>query len=344
MTSNLPSRWQEILRREAADNVGQVLAQARNQPPPRRLPRWTVPAAAVAVGSFSLLNLLGSSEAKSGGSVPFDRSAVISTRTAGLGANAEDLAPAKKAIDATPTTAPTPAPTPPALELPARKRLAPSTPKPARRSSDYEKRQIAEKPPEPEPTPATPEPPPVTLPPKPPPVVVNVGTRLQAILTDPVITGAALAPATAKLAADFFVGDRLVIPEGTPLVGEGFATQQDDRVQVVFSAFVREGKTLQFEGWALQNSEMGIAGKLIRKGSKVKSGSGTVLGAAASALTFGLAGAAGGPAGAAFSNLGSTVGSDLNRLGRDWRLSDKAVRVEAGVPIIVYVRRDLTIE
>jgi hypothetical protein len=45
MKSTLPSRWQEILRREAADNVGTVLAQAREQPEARRLPRWTVPAA-----------------------------------------------------------------------------------------------------------------------------------------------------------------------------------------------------------------------------------------------------------------------------------------------------------
>jgi hypothetical protein len=334
MTSNLPSRWQEILRREAAENVGHVLAQARGQAEPRRIPRWTAPAVAVALGMFFVMNLLGNSEAKTRGTVPFDRSAVISTRTAGLGASAEDLAPAHKK----PASPPSPVANPTPMQIldspPARKRVTPikaSTPAPQPSAK-------------PEPSPAPTETPVVTLPVKPPPVTINVGTRLQAILTEPVITGAALAPATAKIGADVFVGDRLVIPEGTALVGEGFATQQDDRVQVVFSAFVREGKTLQFEGWALQNSEMGISGKLVRKGSKVKSGSGTVLGAAASALTFGLAGAAGGPAGAALSNLGSTVGSDLNRLGRDWRLSDKAVRVEAGVPIVVYVRRDLTIE
>ena len=47
MNSTLPSRWQEILRREAAENVGNVLAQAQDQPDPRRIPRWTVPALAV---------------------------------------------------------------------------------------------------------------------------------------------------------------------------------------------------------------------------------------------------------------------------------------------------------
>jgi type IV secretory pathway VirB10-like protein len=90
------------------------------------------------------------------------------------------------------------------------------------------------------------------MPEKPLPLVINVGTRIQAVLTDPVVTGAALAPATAKLANDVLVGDRVAIPAGTVLVGEGFATQQDDRAQVVFSAIVKDGKTLQFEGWALQ--------------------------------------------------------------------------------------------
>jgi hypothetical protein len=57
-----------------------------------------------------------------------------------------------------------------------------------------------------------------------------------------------------------------------------------------------------------------------------------------------LAGAASGPEGAALANLGNTAAQDLVGLGRDWRRSDKVLRVEAGVPITVYIRRDLTIE
>src|SRR6266568_3696963 len=91
MTSTLPSRWQEILRREAAANVGTVLAQARDQPDPRRVPRWTVPSLVVGLASASLLSVMGRTEPRGRGSVPFDRSTVISTRTAGLGASAEDL-------------------------------------------------------------------------------------------------------------------------------------------------------------------------------------------------------------------------------------------------------------
>jgi len=195
-------------------------------------------------------------------------------------------------------------------------------------------------PPEPQPSPSVSPSPPE----KPLPLVINMGTRLEAVLTDPVITGAALAPATAKLAKDIYVRDRLAIPAGTVLVGEGFATQQDDRAQVVFTAIVKDGKTIQFEGWALQEGETGIRAKMVRKGSKAKKGAGTVLGAAASALTFGLAGAASGPEGAALASLGNTAASDLIGLGRDWRRTDKVVRVEAGVPITVYIRRDLTVE
>jgi hypothetical protein len=103
MNSTLPSRWQEILRREAAENVGNVLAQAKDQPDPRRIPRWTVPALAVGLASVSLLSINGGTGATGKGSVPFDRSTVISTRTAGLGASAEDLAPRRE-----PSAAPDP--------------------------------------------------------------------------------------------------------------------------------------------------------------------------------------------------------------------------------------------
>jgi len=60
-------------------------------------------------------------------------------------------------------------------------------------------------------------------------------------------------------------------------------------------------------------------------------------------LTYGVAGALGGPEGAALASLGNTAAGDMMGLGRDWRRTDKVVRVEAGVPIVVYIRRDLTV-
>ena len=351
MNSALPSRWQEILRREAATNVGNVLAQAKEQPEPTRLPRWTLPAVVVTVASLAMLSLLGGTEARDRGSVPFDRATVLSTRTAGLGANAEDLAP--RATPAPITIPEVPEPTPSAVlaELDHKHAEERPTPPPVKPRKPREKcvgcdvpRPKAKRDVEPIVVAEAAPPPVIVIPEKPAPVIINVGTRLEALLSDPVITGAALAPATAQLAKDLVIGERLVMRQGTTLVGEAFATQTDDRAQIVFTAIVKDGKTLQFEGWALQQGEMGVRGKVIRKASKVKKGAGAVLGAAASALTFGLGGVNPGPESAALASLGNTAANDLIGVGRDWRRSDKGVRIAAGIPITVYIRRDISIE
>jgi type IV secretory pathway VirB10-like protein len=353
MNSTLPTRWQEILRREAAENVGNVLAQAQEQAPRHQVPRWTVPALAIGLASFSLFNMTGGTEAKGRGTVPFDRSTVVSTRTAGLGASAEDLAPrpapSSSPLDALVPVAVRPSPSPDALAVldrrppapPRRERTRGACPEcdarreAMRRAAELEAQEQARA--------AQPEPSPTSTP-KPPPLIVNVGTRVEAVLTDPVVTGIALAPATAKLVKDFYVADRIAIPAGTLLAGEAFSTQDDDRAQVVFTAIVKDGKTVQFEGWALQQGEAGVRGKVVRKASRAKKGAGSILGAAASALTFGAAGAVGGPEGAALASLGNTAAGDMVGVGRDWRRSDKVVRIEAGAPVTIYVRRDVTLE
>ena len=350
MTQNLPNRWQEILRREAAENVGTVLAQAKEQPGPRRLPRWALPLAVVLVASFAVFGLIDAGETRARGNVPFARSAVISTRTAGLGASAEDLAPrpaptlpppdfARLQPSAPPLQARPPQPRP---GLAPRKTTSPVCPEcEARRARMLAAERAAA---QPTPAPLVAPVPAPTPTPKPPPLVVNVGARFQAVLTDPVITGAAFAPANAKLTENVIVGDRVVLPAGTVLVGDAFATQEGDRAQVVFSAVIRDGKTQQLEGWVLQDGEMGVRGKVVRKGSKEKKGGATLLGAAATGLSFGLAGALPGPGGAALSSLGSSVATDMEGLRHDWRRSDKVVRVEAGTAVTVYLRRDLKLE
>src|SRR5207248_5452928 len=110
MTSTLPSRWQEILRREAAQNVTNVLAQARDHPEPARVPRWLVPGIVVVVASLFLLSMIRGGEARGAGSLPFDRSTMISTRTAGLGASAADLAPQRPDPSTAAAAAPLPVP------------------------------------------------------------------------------------------------------------------------------------------------------------------------------------------------------------------------------------------
>lgn len=346
MSSNLPNRWQEILRREAAENVGTVLAQAKDQQSPRRVPRWTVPVLVVAFASVSLLGVMDGTDARPSGAVPFDRSNVMSTRTAGLGASAEDLAPRPAPVLPTPPgfealAAPSPSP---AEELEVKPRRTNRSKRADKDCPDCDRRRAAMKLAETPPAELTVPQPLPTPTPKPVPLVINIGTRVDAVLTDPVVTGLALAPASARLATDVYVGERLALPAGTVLVGEGFATQEGDRAQVVFTAIVKEGKTIAFEGWALQNGEAGVRGKVVKKGSKMKKGAGSALGAAASALTFGLSGAVPGPEGVALSALGNTAAGDLMGLGREMRRSDKVVRVEAGATVTVYIRRDLTLE
>jgi hypothetical protein len=180
--------------------------------------------------------------------------------------------------------------------------------------------------------------------PTPAPVTINVGTRFEAILTHPLVTGAAIAPATARVASDVHVGERLVIAAGTLLVGEAFAIQHNDRAQVVFSALIKAGKTVPFEGWTLQDGEMGVRGKVLREGSKAKKGTSVMLGAAASALTFGLVGARSGMEGAVLSSVRGSAAGELSSISRDLQPSDKVLRVEADVRVTVYVRRDVTLE
>ena len=191
--------------------------------------------------------------------------------------------------------------------------------------------------------PETSEPPPrhaaaASPPPEPPAPTINVGTRFKAVLTDPVMTGVALAPATAKVAEDLSVGERVVLPAGTVLVGEAFATQEGDCVQVAFSSIVKDGKTHSLEGWALQDGEMGLRGRVIKKGSKGKKGAARILGAAATGLSVGLGGALPGAEGAALSTLGTSIASDIEGVGREWRISDKVVRVEAGAAVTICLR------
>src|SRR5262249_8729102 len=159
----------------------------REQPGARQVPRWTMPALVVGVASLSLLTIVGGSEVKGKGTVPFDRSTVISTRSAGLGASAEDLAPR------TPATLPS-APPPPD-PVPAPPRPHPAHENPAASPPARQRRRAHMAAAEPPVAPAPPPKPSATPSPKPAPLVVNIGTRIAAILTEPVVTGAALAPA-----------------------------------------------------------------------------------------------------------------------------------------------------
>lgn len=178
------------------------------------------------------------------------------------------------------------------------------------------------------------------------PTTLNVGSQFEMALDLPVLTGAATTPVAAHLVDDVKVGERVVIPAGSRIVGEAFSTTEDDRAQIVLTAVVVNGKTIQLHGLALgQDSAFGVAGKIVRKGSAPKAGVGKVLGSVGRALSFGLIGSGSSStlAGAAAYGVESAAGGELQGLDQRWRRSDKIIRVESGTRARVYLRSDLVV-
>lgn len=179
------------------------------------------------------------------------------------------------------------------------------------------------------------------------PAVINVGTRLRATLEAPLRTGSSLAPATAVLADDLRSGERVLLAAGTRLVGSAFATPNDDRVQILWRALVREGRTLAVQAETLgPDGAPGLAGKVIRRHRKgVLRRIGSTLAATAgdaAGYAVPLGDTALEQAGAA---LAGRAGRELGQLGsgREWLQVDTVVELKAGLPIVVYVSADITL-
>lgn len=85
----------------------------------------------------------------------------------------------------------------------------------------------------------------------PPPPVLNVGTRIRAVIREPVVTSPGGTPVTAFVAEDVVSGDRVALAAGARLIGDAFAIEEDDRVQVVFTVVVSDGRTLPVSGVVL---------------------------------------------------------------------------------------------
>jgi hypothetical protein len=173
------------------------------------------------------------------------------------------------------------------------------------------------------------------------PRVLNVGTRFEVTLDLPVQTGSLGTPVAATLAGDIHGPDGVVLQAGARIVGEAFATMADNRVQVVMTAVVADGKTVRLSGIALgPDGVFGLPGKVIRKGSKTKAGAGRVLGAVGSALSFGVFGSRGGLVDSAAAELARDTGRSLSGVESAWQRSDKVISVPAGTRLTVYVRED----
>jgi hypothetical protein len=169
---------------------------------------------------------------------------------------------------------------------------------------------------------------------------IPLGTRIPAVLLQPVTTAAEGAPVTAEVRADVTVAGAVAISSGSRLEGLAFATDADDRARILVTAVVTGNQTIPLQAVVLDGgNELGLLGKVISKGSRRKHGSGLVLRALGSAAAYGFGGTAG-VAGAALSQLGGGVSQDLQNLTRDWMVSDKGVRVPGGTEMVVYLRSE----
>jgi hypothetical protein len=267
--------------------------------------------------------------------------AVATAEGAGVGNSVAAFLPVAAASpEATPSPSPTPAPAPSPSATP--------TPRARRAARPVERAPIV--------APATAEPSPVATPPptptpspvpKPTPIVLNMGTRIDATLEAPVRTGATLAPATALVTRDVAVGEAVVLPAGTRLVGSAFATTGDDRVQIIWRAAVIAGRTHRLAGEALSaDGSQGLVGKVVKKKGKgvLRRIGSTVLGTTGETLGYGIPGGDG-LGGLAEDALAAHAGRELVRASqeREWLQADKVIELKAGAALVVYVSSDAMI-
>ncbi len=179
---------------------------------------------------------------------------------------------------------------------------------------------------------------------EPEPAILNVGTRFKVEISEPVRTSGGGIPVTATAMSDVLARGRTVIPKGTHLVGEAFATTTDDRVQLVFSALIYKGVTTRLSGITFdKDGQLGLRGKVIKKG-RGKRALGGVLRAGASVLSMGVLGTDDAPSRAVDSMM-RDASRGLSSIESQWdRDLEKVIQVPAGVQVTVFLRDDLRLE
>jgi hypothetical protein len=346
MARILPSRYTPEVNDRIINEAARILAEAASSGKPRQRPTLAIAAVLFAVVVLGGLAALDFGDGQGGGGVAFDRSSVISADATGTGAKARDFlaarapqvfAPSSPQVSPNPVVASVQRPGP---------RVARAGSKTAPPIGAAEGETPASSPDEevlfdsgsnfvavvPAAEPRAP-------------IVLNVGARIPIVLAEPLTTGATSVPLNARVASDVMVGSRVALAAGSPVIGEGFAVHENDRVQAVLAAVVVDRRTLPLQGLVLGgDGELGLAGKVLKKGAKTKGAAGRilgVLGSAANAASLGLFATKPGLAEAAAVELTQDATRSLDRLGERWSLSNKVVRVPAGTTAYVYLRSDL---
>jgi hypothetical protein len=176
--------------------------------------------------------------------------------------------------------------------------------------------------------------------------VVNVGARIAVTLLEPVMTGGAGAPVRGRVDEDVLAGSRVAIPKGAVFVGRAFATETDDRVQVLFAWLVMAGTSHPVRAVVLGgDSGLGLKGRRLQRASRGRNAGGKVLGTVGRVLSFGLLSAGGADlAGLAARDAVETVGDSLRSTAQRWVVSDKVVHLAAGTGAVAYLEADLDVE
>lgn len=349
--SIISARFDAALRAQIIEHAKATLATAQTTGHRKRRRRRALLWASVpmALGGLSFMPTDGPRPRPR---VAFAQDNVISAESQGLGGGVEDLLPPPAPPMAPPTPmpdsdrglvdldqhqhAPTPAAQPQRRESPGKAcATCGKADAPPPSSEDAYERATEDLLPEPEPGSTAGRTPDAAR------RVLNVGTRFEVTLDLPVQTGSLGTPVAATLAADIHGPDGILLPAGARIIGDAFATTTDNRVQVVMTAVVADGKTVRLSGIALgPDGVFGLPGKVVRKGSKTKAGAGRVLGAVGSALSFGAFGSRGGLVDSAAAELARDTGRSLSGVESAWQRSDKVIRVPAGTRLTVYVRED----
>ena len=176
--------------------------------------------------------------------------------------------------------------------------------------------------------------------------VVNVGARIRITLMEPVLTGGAGTPVRARVEEDIPEGPQVAVRKGAVFVGRAYATDSDDRVQILFGWLVVAGKSHSVRAVALgPDNGLGLRGRVIHRASRGRSVGGKVLGTVGRVLSFGLLASGGNDVGAlAARDAAETVGDNLRSTAQRWVVSDKAIQLAAGTLAVAYLEGDLELE
>jgi type IV secretory pathway VirB10-like protein len=171
--------------------------------------------------------------------------------------------------------------------------------------------------------------------------LLNIGTTFDVSIAQAIRATGAGIPVTAVVSKDVPVGTRVAIPAGSRVVGTAYATTSDDRVQIVFSAVVHNGRTSRIAAVAFgHDGDVGLPGKVLKKGGGKKV-LGSIIGAGASVLSLGLLHGGTLPE-ELVDGAAASAGQNLSNMTYRWQADpQKVIQTKGNEPVTLYLTSDL---